>query len=144
MLNGIITEDEKRAVEMLQEHLLKPKFTKIRRKTRLVVKKGQEYIALLLTDIPLIYTENKVVYVMDKSGKKYICDQALTQLQESLDSHVFFRANRQTVININFIRCFKPNSKVKLAVEMAFAETIHFIIISQETAPAFRKWMHES
>ena len=40
------------------------------KKTRLVVKKGIESIALPFDDIVLFFTENKVVYVIDKSGKK--------------------------------------------------------------------------
>ena len=120
------------------------KFISDRKKTRLLVKKGTENIALRLEDITLFYTENKVVYVLDRFSKKYISDKTLTELEEELDQNTFFRANRQYIININYIRGFKPFEKVKLSVDLNIPEINHSITISQETAPAFRKWMFEA
>ncbi len=120
------------------------KFISSRKKTRLLVKKGIENIALRLEDITLFYTENKVVYVLDNYSKKYISDKTLTELEEELDENTFFRANRQYIININYIKGFKPFEKVKLAVDLNIPETNHSITISQETAPAFRKWMFDA
>ncbi|MEP6584679.1 MAG: LytTR family DNA-binding domain-containing protein, partial [Ginsengibacter sp.] len=124
------------------ENLLK--FISNRKKTRLLVKKGTENIALKLEDITLFYTENKVVYVLDRFSKKYISDKTLTELEEELDESTFFRANRQYIININFIKGFKPYEKVKLSVDLNIPEINHSITISQETAPAFRKWMFDA
>jgi len=115
-----------------------------RRRTRLIVKKGLENIPLRLEEIVLFFTENKIVYVVDKWAKKYIVDKNLGELEEELDSAVFFRANRQYIININFIKGFKSYEKVKLQLDLINPDLNYSIIISQETAPAFRKWMHEA
>jgi DNA-binding LytR/AlgR family response regulator len=114
------------------------------KKTRLVVKKGIESIALPFDDIVLFFTENKVVYVLDKSGKKYLSDKNLGDLEMELDKNRFFRANRQYIVNINYIRSFKPYEKVKLQIDLATNDINHAIIVSQETAPAFRKWVYEA
>lgn len=124
------------------EHL--SKFISSRKKTRLLVKKGIESIVLRLDDITLFYTENKIVYVLDRYLKKYICDGTLSELEKELDENIFFRANRQYIININFIKGFKPLEKVKLSVDLNIPEINHYITISQEMAPAFRKWMCEA
>ena len=42
-----------------------------KKKSRLVVRRGLEHIALKVEDVVLIYTENKLVYVIDRHGKKY-------------------------------------------------------------------------
>jgi len=115
-----------------------------RKKTRLIVKKGMENISLRLEDIVLFFTENKIVYVVDQWGKKYLVDRNLGELEEDLDGAIFFRANRQYIVNINYIKGFKPYEKVKLQVDLAIPDLNYPIIISQETAPAFRKWMHEA
>jgi len=115
-----------------------------RRRTRLVVKKGLENIPLRLEEIVLFFTENKIVYVVDKWGKKYIVDKNLGELEEELDNAIFFRANRQYIVNINYIKGFKSYEKVKLQLDLINPEFNYSIIISQETAPAFRKWMHEA
>jgi DNA-binding LytR/AlgR family response regulator len=115
----------------------------LRKKTRLIVRKGMENIAMRLEDIVLFYTENKVVYVIDKSGKKYMADKNLSDLEVELDE-TFFRANRQYIINLNYVKGYKAYEKVKLQVDLIIPELNHCIIISQETAPAFRKWMYEA
>ncbi len=115
-----------------------------RKRKRLVVKSGLENISLLLENIALLYTVDKVVYVVDRFSKKYLSDKTLTELEEELDSDTFFRANRQYIINIGFVTCFKPYEKVKLLVEVTLSNVSHSIIISQESAPKFRKWMQNA
>src|SRR5258705_7127719 len=112
-----------------------------RKKSRLVVRKGLEHIALKLDEIVLFYTENKLVYVIDRLGKKYLADTNLGDLEEDLDESMFFRANRQYIININFIRGFKTYEKVKLQVDLVLPDLNHCIIVSQENAPQFRQWI---
>jgi DNA-binding LytR/AlgR family response regulator len=114
------------------------------KKSRIVVKRGIESIALPFEDIVLFFTENKVVYVLDKNGKKYLSDKNLCDLEMELDKNKFFRANRQYIVNINYIRSFKPYEKVKLQIDLSTSDINHAIIVSQETAPAFRKWVYEA
>lgn len=113
-------------------------------KSRLLAKKGQENIALRLEDVILFYTENKMVFVLDRFCKKYIVDKPLTQLESELDENNFFRANRHYIVNLNFIKGFKPFEKVKLSIDLNIPEINHSIIVSQETAPAFRQWMRDA
>jgi DNA-binding LytR/AlgR family response regulator len=84
-----------------------------------------------------------VVYVIDHLGNKFICDKPLFVLEETLDDTLFFRANRQYIINIDFIKLFKPFEKVKLQVDMSVSNNIFKVIVSQETAPHFKKWIYE-
>ena len=105
------------------------------------MKKGTENISLKLEDVVLFYTENKIVYVIDRSGKKYLADKNLSLLEQELDNSVYFRANRQYIININYVRGFKSFEKVKLQVDLTMPDLNHSIIVSQEMAPVFREWM---
>jgi DNA-binding LytR/AlgR family response regulator len=115
-----------------------------KRKERLVVKKGFANVLLKIEDIVLFYTESRVVYVLDKEGRRYMCDQNLSELETLLDDHTFFRANRQYIINIQYIRGYKTLERVKLAVDINCNESNHSIIVSQETARYFRKWINEN
>ena len=111
--------------------------------TRILVKKGVEYISLKLEEVALFYTEEKLVFAIDKSRQKYVVDKNLSTLEIGLDNEVFFRANRKYIVNINFVKGYKPYQKVKLIVDMTLPELNHSIIVSQETAPFFRKWIAE-
>jgi len=112
-------------------------------KTRLLVKKGIENISIRISDIVIIYTESKLVYVLDKDGKKYMMDKNLAELEEELDPGVFFRVNRQYIINIGFVKSYKAYEKVKLQIDLTMPDLHHQIIVSQEMAPCFRKWISE-
>ncbi|HEY5968740.1 MAG TPA: LytTR family DNA-binding domain-containing protein [Chitinophagaceae bacterium] len=117
-----------------------------KKRTRLVVKKGAENISIPLENIVLFHTENKIVFVIDREGKKYVTRGSLFMLEPELDSNIFFRANRQYIINIGHVKSFRTYERVKLKVDMNSEElnNKYFIIISQETAPAFRKWIYEA
>lgn len=120
------------------------RITGIKKKNRLIVRKGMENLSLLLNDVVLFYTEHKIVYVIDRMGKKYLLDKNLGELEEELDDLSFFRANRQYIINIDYVKGFKTYEKVKLSVDMNIPDLNHCIIISQETAPEFRRWMYDA
>jgi DNA-binding LytR/AlgR family response regulator len=123
---------------MLEEH-----FTMLPRQQRkwLLVKKGLENIPLRLEDIVLFYTENKIAYVIDKQCRQYLVDDNLSELSQWLDTSMFFRVNRQYIININFIKNFKPFERVKLVIELCIPSLEHLIVVSQESAPQFRNWI---
>ncbi len=111
------------------------------KKMRLLIRKGPESISKPVEEIALFYTENRVVYVIDKTGKKYLTDKNMNELEMELDATVFFRANRQYIINLNFIKYFKPYEKVKLLLELNVSDLNHVVIISQKSAPEFRSWI---
>jgi DNA-binding LytR/AlgR family response regulator len=116
----------------------------VKKKTRLVVKRGLEHLFLHLDDVVLFYTENKVVFVVDKTGRKYLVDKNLGDLELELDKAVFFRANRQYLVNINYIKGYKTYERVKLQADLTINTGDHCIVISQETAPHFKKWLYEA
>ncbi|MCW3118626.1 MAG: hypothetical protein JWM28_2708 [Chitinophagaceae bacterium] len=112
-------------------------------KKRLIVRRGTMNVSLKLEDIVLFYTEDKIIYTIDKEGKKYVCDKNLSELDEELKGAGFFRVNRQYIINAEYIRGYKSYEKVKLTVDLVIPFADHLIIVSQETAPYFRRWMNE-
>lgn len=114
-----------------------------RRRSRLLVKKGFETVPLPLEDIVLFYLDKRIVYVVDKSSNKYIIDKTLTELSAELDEITFFRANRQYIVNIDYIKSYRLYERVKLQVNLTLPDIKHFIVVSQDMAPLFKQWMGE-
>jgi len=129
--------------EILKQPINVLKF-ETRKKTRLLVKKGTVNISLLLADIALIYTKDKLVFAIDRNSKKYSIDKTLTELEQELDHAIFFRANRQYIVSINYVKSFRSYHKVKLLLDMDIPELEEPVIISQQIAPAFKKWMNDA
>jgi DNA-binding LytR/AlgR family response regulator len=115
-----------------------------RKRSRILVRRGIENITMPLNEIVLFYTENKISYAVDRNGRKFMVDKNLSDLEDELDDKTFFRANRQYILNIDFIKSFKPYERVKLWVDLTVPDIDHSIIVSQETAPFFRKWLLEA
>ena len=99
-------------------------------------------MAVKAEDIVCFYLHNSIVMAIDKEGVKYIYDKTLAALENKLNHSFFFRANRKYLINIDFVKSFKSYERVKLAVKLLLGIE-DFIIISQEKAPFFKKWIYE-
>lgn len=111
------------------------------RKTRIVVKKGIEFQSIPLEDVAYFFTEQKVSFLVTGEGKKYLVDKTLKELEEELDRKIFYRANRKYIININFTKSYRSYDKIKIQVELTIPVNEE-IIISQESAVDFRKWIN--
>jgi DNA-binding LytR/AlgR family response regulator len=110
-------------------------------KNRILVKKGVEFQSLPAADVAFIFTENKLVFVVDKDSRKFLAHAGnLCDLMLQLDSRTFYRANRKYIININYIKKFRTLERVKVEVELAL-QSPEFIVISQENAGSFKHWI---
>jgi DNA-binding LytR/AlgR family response regulator len=112
------------------------------KRTRIVVKKGIEYQSILLDEVAYFFTEHKITFLVTKEEKKFMLDQNLKELEEELDPLKFYRANRKFIVNIDCIKSYKTFEKVKLSLDLKVVLN-EDIIISQESAPYFKKWISE-
>lgn len=112
-----------------------------RRKKRMLVRTATQTVSLLRQDIVLFYVEHRSVYALDRHGQHYNIDKKMTELEIEMDDDQFFRANRQYLLNLDFVRGFASFEKVKIKVLLTLPHIHHDIIVSQETAPRFRTWM---
>lgn len=110
------------------------------RKSRIVVRKGIEFQSIPLDEVAYFYTEQKVTFLVTTENKKYLVDKNLKELEEELDEKKFYRANRKFIVHIDAIRSYKPFDKIKIQLELNTAAN-EPIIVSQESAIDFRKWI---
>ena len=113
-------------------------------KSRIIVKKGIEFLSLKLEDVVYFFTEHKLVFAVDKDNRKFLCETgSLADIEIMVDEKIFFRANRKFIVNANYITKFRSIDKSKISVEL-FLPLNEEIIVSQENAAAFKKWMSET
>lgn len=149
-----IGEDEiSRAIEKyesLKFHFLK-RFTAenvsknqklIFQKDRLIAKKGTNYYVVLTNEIAFIYTEARIVFLIDRKGERYTVERSLSELEIELPNRDFFRVNRKFIVHINAILSFKPSFKGKIALELMHLAKAE-VSISQENATQFKKWIED-
>ena len=113
-------------------------------RSRILVRKGVEFQAVRVEDTGYFFTEHKLVFLVDKENRKYMAEKNnLSELEEELDKNIFYRANRKFIINANYIKRFKPMERSKISVELTLPVNEE-IIISQENAASFKKWIAQS
>jgi DNA-binding LytR/AlgR family response regulator len=114
-----------------------------KKKSRVLVKRGLEFQTVKVEDVVYFFTEHKLIFLVDKDNKKYLAEKNnLAELVEELDDKYFYRANRKYIINANFIKRFRPFEKSKISLELVLPLNEE-IIISQENAASFKKWISE-
>ncbi|MBX7045847.1 MAG: LytTR family DNA-binding domain-containing protein [Ignavibacteria bacterium] len=110
-------------------------------KSRFIVKKGLENIALKPEDISYFFSEFKITFIRDFNRNKYIIDNSLSELMCVLNPEIFFRANRQYIVNKNSIVKFKTESG---KIILSLTPETDDVTVSKENAAEFRKWIKES
>ncbi len=154
LLKPVSTDKLKNAIKKyktLQSHFVQNHSTLFdylnnqdKKRSRVLVKKGMEYQTIKVEDVAYFFTEHKLVFLVDKENRKYLAEKNnLSELEDELDRDLFYRANRKYIINANFVRRFKPLERSKISVELILAVNEE-IIISQENATSFKKWMGDS
>jgi two-component system, LytTR family, response regulator len=109
-------------------------------KKRITVKKGLDFQSIKTDDIAFFYTEYKLVFLITRDREKFVVDKPLSDLENEFDPEAFFRINRKYLANINAISKFKSFEKGRLQVELN-PQVREEIIVSQEKAASFKKWM---
>jgi DNA-binding LytR/AlgR family response regulator len=108
-------------------------------KEKFVVKVRQNWLPILTKDIACFVRDN-LNYLYTFSGEKYITDYVtLEDIEELLDPGIFYRANRQCIVQIDAIQSIKPHENQKLTLTLKAPLKIEQDI-SREKAPAFKKW----
>ncbi|HZS46707.1 MAG TPA: response regulator [Blastocatellia bacterium] len=75
--------------------------------SRLTARRGQRIRLIDVSDVVMLYVENRTVHVVTDSDE-YYTDFTMRELEEHLDPAVFFRAHRQAFVNLQKIKEIAP------------------------------------
>ncbi|MCB0623309.1 MAG: response regulator transcription factor [Saprospiraceae bacterium] len=108
-------------------------------KEKFVVSVRNTWVPVNTSDIACILRDN-LNYLHTFDGGKYMLDyNTLEEVEELLDPKQFYRANRQSIVNIENIQSVKPHENQKLTLHLK-APAKMSVDISRDKAPAFKRW----
>ncbi|WP_276133525.1 LytR/AlgR family response regulator transcription factor [Polluticoccus soli] len=149
LLKPVKKEELKSALEKLDEfkkmfskaeEKLLQTFSQAEYKKRFVIRFGEHIKTLNVEDIAYCYSENKATYARTFEGRTFPMDHNLDALEHMLDPQVFFRINRQYLINLKSIDEMKTYSKARVIVTLK-PTVKEQPIVSSERAADFKQWL---
>lgn len=108
----------------------------------IIVEQGFKSIPVPIRDIAFIYKEEDFLGLKTFAGHTYRVNQSLDGFYQQLPPHLFFRVNRQFIINRKACKAFVPEQFGKLSVELLPTYKAP-VTISQKKAAMFKNWIAE-
>jgi len=113
-------------------------FTKY--KDRFLAKVGSRTFFIQTDEIAYFYADNKIVYLADRQGNRFIINYTIEKLEPLLNPYHFFRINRKMIVHSKVIDLIKPFYNNRLKINLRNLSLQEDIIVSRERVPAFKKW----
>lgn len=109
-------------------------------KTRFLVKLGQTIDTIPTEQIHHFLTKDSLSFLVTNTGKNYLIDYTLDQLETMLQPKKFFRINRKIILHIQSIEKVSTyfNSRLSIATKYLDNEAR---IVSRDRVNDFKKWL---
>lgn len=146
LLKPVDPEQLKKSIEKVQNNIDENDFESNKSRTakevlssddRVFIKDGEKCYLPFVRDIRFLESHGNYVRVFFNAGKPLIL-RSLNNLEERLDPHLFFRANRKYIINLNHIENIENWFNGGLQVTLSSGEKID---ISRRQAIRFKDFM---
>ena len=104
---------------------------------RILAQRGTSFQPVAITDIAYFFSENKLTFLVTRTGEKCLVNEPLGSLAGELDQ--FFRINRNYLAHASAVKSFSSVGKGRLTVQLQ-PRTPDEVQVSQENAADFRAW----
>jgi two-component system, LytTR family, response regulator LytT len=109
-------------------------------KNRFLAKVGQRSFFIQSNEVAYFFADNKIVYLVDKEGNRFIINFTLEKLEPLLDPNAFFRLNRKMIVHCEAIDQVKPYYNNRLKLLLKGNKPDGEIIVSRERVSDFKHW----
>lgn len=111
------------------------------KRSGILVKEGSGFVQIRMSELLYMYSEDSLTFGITHN-KRFIIDETIDQLFDSLDDTKFYRINRGQIISKISIQKIEPyfNHRVKLSVSNPRDQ--EFIVSRQKTSN-FKDWMNK-
>jgi len=151
LLKPIVLEELKNAIEKFKTvHHQKVDFAKIgsfinqlqpKTKERFLIKIGEHYRSIQVSRISCFFIKERCNFINVDKGKNYAIDYSLDKVEDLIDSKMFFRVNRNFIINFLAIQDIIAYSSSRLKIILTNWEENDEILVSRERVAEFKEWM---
>jgi len=94
-----------------------------------------------VSDIESFFIQERSTFFVTKESKILDIDYSLDQLEKIVNPDIFFRANRNYLINIQYIKDMIGYSGSRIKLKMLYGTYPEPVIISRDRVNAFKQRM---
>lgn len=109
---------------------------------RFLISKRESFFKLSVDQIAYFYFDARITFAVTFEGVEHTINMPLDKLEEEMDPAMFFRSNRQTIVNIDAIDRFETYFNGKLVVKLV-NKLNDKIMVSRSKAAPFKEWMNQ-
>ena len=151
LLKPIVPEELKNAIDKFKKvHSHNDDIAKIesiinqlqpKTKERFLIKVGEHYRSVQISSINCFYIKERCNFINVDNGKNYDIDYSLDKVEQIIDSKMFFRVNRNFIINFSAIHDIIVYSSNRLKIILSNWTEKDEIMVSRERVADFKNWM---
>lgn len=108
---------------------------------RFLISRRESYFKLDAKDIACFLFDARITYAITFDNQRYVINHSMDRLENELDPEVFFRANRQTIINMEAIDRFESYFNGQLAIKLV-NNIEDKVLVSRIKASQFKEWLN--
>jgi two-component system, LytTR family, response regulator LytT len=112
-------------------------------KTSILVHYKDSFIPISIAKIAFFAVENEILYIQTFDNQRYPVFKSMAEIESSVDPSIFFRINRQVLLNKGAIKLVQPyfNRKVIIKTDLSIKEKL---IVSRLKVSEFKNWIEQS
>lgn len=108
---------------------------------RFLISRRESFYKLDVKDAACFLFEARLTYVITFDNQRYVIAHSMDRLENELDPEMFFRANRQTIINMEAIDRFESYFNGQLVVKLV-NNILDKVLVSRIKATQFKEWLN--
>lgn len=117
--------------------------SKVTYKTSILVHYKESLIPVSVFDIAIFFVDFEVLYIQTFDNRRYAVFKSMSEMESQIDSSLFFRINRQVLLNRNAIKEVQPYFNRKVIVKTDVQVKVQ-LIVSRLKVVEFRQWMEQT
>ncbi|MBP2831617.1 response regulator transcription factor [Aquimarina sp. U1-2] len=106
----------------------------------ILVKEGSGFVHIKISDLLHVYSQDSITFGVT-SGKRYIIDETIDKLFDSLDPDQFYKINRGQIISKKSIQKIEPYFNHRVKLDVVNPRDQEFVVSRQKTND-FKAWMN--
>lgn len=109
---------------------------------RFLVQARQQMLSIPVEDIAYFEGEDRYVHLVLHTGQRYLADENLSVLENSLNPRDFKRVNRSFIISVKSLVSIQPIGKSRLQVQLK-PQAKRDVYISASQSAAIKSWLNQ-